>query len=538
MGITRFAVLTGLAAAALAAAPAHARAPDLNPDADRLFAAFNSINSAGCAVSVTQDGQPILEKAYGAADLEHDIPIGPTTVFEAGSVSKQFTAAAILLLVQDGKVRLGEDIRAYLPQMPDYGRPITVEQLLNHTSGLRDWGELAWFQGWPRGNRAYSQADVLDLIYRQRSLNYLPGAEYGYTNSGYNLLAEIVRKVSGQSLADFTAARIFTPLGMTSTAWRDDFRRIVKGRAIAYQRTLAGYQQQMPFEDGYGHGGLLTTVRDLQTWNKSLTTRRLGSFLSSELQRRGVLADGTKITYARGLVVGRFIGAEEVGHTGSTAGYRAWLGRYPAQKLSVAVLCNASDADPLAMGRGVVAGLLPPAPAQPQPIPLADATGRTGLYVSEKTGRPMMIVAGDGGNLRVAGGGTLWPLGADALRLGADEVAFDGRTSLTIKAFDGGRYLYRKTALWRPAVRSLAGFVGTYRNNEIGVTYRVILEGGQLSLRLDQRPQWRVKLTPIYQDAFTLEGNLARFRRDARGKITGLSLGSARVRDLRLAKIG
>ncbi|MCE3289627.1 MAG: hypothetical protein K0R83_1639 [Caulobacter sp.] len=543
MGIFKPAVIaTAVLAAptlALGQAPAVAPAPDRQTQVDRLFAGYSSLESAGCAVSAAQDGKVLVERAYGSADLEHDVPITVATPFEAGSVSKQFTAAAILLLVQDGKVKLTDDVRKHLPELPDYGRPITIDQLLSHTSGLRDWGDLAFWQGWPRTTRAFTQDDVVDLIRRQRSLNYLPGAEYAYTNSGYNLLTEVVRKASGQSLADFTAARIFKPLGMARTSWRNDFRRIVKGRAIAYARTPDGWQQQMPFEEGYGNGGLITTVADLQTWNAALAAQKLGDFLTVEMRRRALLNDGTRTTYARGVVVQTWNGQEEISHSGSTGAYRAWLGYYPRQRLSVAVLCNASDANATVLGRGLALTVLPPAPPEPPGQPLMGPTSRAGLYVNERTGRPLLLVADANAamGLRVAGGGPLWPLTADSVRFGADELTF-GKDSLTQKTFEGDRYLYRRTPLWRPTAQQLAPFVGRYRSDEIGVTYSVSRKGAGLTLKLEDRPTVVVLMNPVYRDAFDLRGNLARFRRDANGKVITLSLGSGRVRDLRLRKIG
>lgn len=547
MGIFKSAMIVTVALAAptlaLGQAPA-AVAPDRSStdrvaQVDRLFAAYNSLESAGCAVSAAQDGKVLVERAYGAADLEHDVPITLATPFEAGSVSKQFTAAAILLLVQDGRVKLTDDVRKYLPELPDYGRPITIDQLLSHTSGLRDWGDLAFWQGWPRTTRAFTQDDVVDLIRRQRGLNYLPGAEYAYTNSGYNLLTEVVRKASGQSLADFTAARIFKPLGMTRTSWRNDFRRIVKGRAIAYARTADGWQQQMPFEEGYGNGGLITTVADLQTWNAALASQKLGDLVTVEMRRRAVLNDGTRITYARGVVVQTWNGQEEISHAGATGAYRAWLGYYPRQRLSVAVLCNASDANPTVLGRGVAMTALPPPPPEPPGQMLANPAGRTGLYVNERTGRTLLLVADANTpqGIRVAGGGPLWPLTPDSARFGADELIF-GQGVLTQKTFEGDRYLYRRTPLWAPTTVQLAPFVGRYRSDEIGVTYTVTRGQGGLVLKLEERPTVVVPMNPVYRDAFDLRGNLARFRRDEKGRIVTLSLGSGRVRDLRLRKIG
>jgi CubicO group peptidase (beta-lactamase class C family) len=348
-------------------APADARAR-----IDAVFARFNHTDTPGCAVGVSLAGDTVASLAYGMADLEHDVPLRPDSIFEPGSVTKQFTAAAVLLLAEQGKLSLDDPARKYLPELPDYGTPLTIRHLLNHTSGLRDWGSLEAIAGWPRTTRAYTHDHVLDILSRQRALNYPPGAEYSYTNSGYNLAAILVGRVSGKPLAEFTRDAIFQPLGMTSTSWRDDYRRIVKGRAIAYSQNGAALRQLMPFEDVHGNGGLLTTVADLLRWNQKFT-------LAHQLDRP-TLTDGRTIRYAAGLMVLRYKGLDEISHSGTTAGYNAWLGRYPAQQLSVAVLCNSSAANGTQLGHAVADTYLGDLAKAAPPAPLHLTT--PGLYRS------------------------------------------------------------------------------------------------------------------------------------------------------------
>jgi CubicO group peptidase (beta-lactamase class C family) len=349
----------------LLAAQAAVAVPEASVDA--VFARWTN-ETPGCAVGVSRDGKPVLQKAYGMADLEHDIPNEPETIFEAGSVSKQFTAAAILLLAKDGKLSLDDPARKYVPELPDYGRPLTIRHMLQHTSGLRDWGELASIAGWPRGSRAHTHDHALDIIRRQKSLNFTPGTQYSYSNSGYNLAAIIVSRVSGMSFAEFSRQRIFEPLGLTRTSWRDDYRRIVKDRAIAYSPAGDGYRLNMPFEDVHGNGGLLTTVGDLLTWNEHFVTPKIGDAAFVALQQEpGKFTDGKPHTYAMGLMVRPYRGVPEVAHSGSTAGYRAHLTRFPDQKVSVAVLCNAGNAQAtqyaMAVADMYLAGSIEPAPA-------------------------------------------------------------------------------------------------------------------------------------------------------------------------------
>jgi CubicO group peptidase (beta-lactamase class C family) len=401
--------------------------PDAAARVDAVFAAFAHPDTPGCAVGISIDDKPVLTSAYGMADLEHDVPIRPNTIFEAGSVSKQFTAMAVLLLAQQGKVSLDDNVRKYLPELPDYDTPVTIRHLLNHTSGLRDWGSLEAIAGWPRTTREYTHAHVLEILSRQKALNYTPGAEYSYTNSGYNLAAILVQRVSGKSLAEFTRERIFQPLGMTSTSWRDDFRRIVKNRAIAYQQRGDSIRQLMPFENIYGNGGLLTTVGDLLKWNANFATAKVGGKdVVAQQQVQSKLNDGRTIAYALGL----FVEGDEIAHSGTTAGYNAWLGRYPKQGVSVAVLCNTSAANGTNLGRAVANVYLgreaqpanrerPPTTSwQPTPDQLASFAG---TYTSDEIETTLRVAVEDGKlviHRRPADTITLTPTGTDAFSAG------------------------------------------------------------------------------------------------------------------------
>jgi len=325
-------------------APAVAQPQVPTKTVDAIFSRWNN-TTPGCAVGVAVGGTPTLLRAYGMADLEHDVPNTPDTIFEAGSVAKQFTAMAVLLLAGDGRLSLDDPARTYVPELPDYGPPLTIRHMLTHTSGLRDWGSVAAIAGAPRTTRAYTHDHVLDIVSRQKALNFPPGTNWSYSNTGFNLAAIIVSRVSGMSFAEFSQRRIFTPLGMTRTAWRDDHRRIVKGRATAYA-TPGGssYRIEMPFENVHGNGGLLTTVGDLLKWNENFVAPKVGTrALLAEMQRVARLADGRELDYALGLYARTEGGVRNVFHSGSTAGYRAHLNRFPEAHTSVAVLCNASD---------------------------------------------------------------------------------------------------------------------------------------------------------------------------------------------------
>jgi len=417
--MTRLLIGMITAAAALSLAGSQAPAPtttttDRTAQVDTVFARFTS-TTPGCAVGVGLDGRPALQRAYGMADLEHDVPNGAGTIFEAGSVSKQFTAAAVLLLARDGKLSLDDAVRKYIPELPDYGVPLTIRHILTHTSGLRDWGEVAGIAGWPRGRRVHTHAHVLDIVSRQKALNFTPGTDWSYSNTGYNLAAIIVSRVSGQTFADFSRDRLFRPLGMTHTSWRDDYTRIVKGRAVAYDSTPDGYHEDMPFENVHGNGGLLTTVGDLLRWNENFVTPAVGdaAFIKEE-QAPGRFNDGRAHDYAFGLYVRPWRGVPEVSHSGSTAGYRAFLARYPDQHLSVAVLCNAGDANATqyahAVAEAYLGGVLKPAAAPAGggrgagqgtaafQADAADVASYPGRYTSDEA-ETVLTVAKDGADL-------------------------------------------------------------------------------------------------------------------------------------------
>ena len=537
------ALATGLSALGSPAAPDPAKV-------DALFSKWTS-KTPGCAVGVSEGGRPVLARAYGMADLEHDVPNTPDTIFEAGSVSKQFTAAAVLLLARDGKLSLDDQARRYIPELPDYGKPLTIRHLLTHTSGLRDWGEVEAIAGWPRTTRVYTHAHVLEIVSRQKSLNFEPGTNWSYCNTGYNLAAVIVSRVSGMTFADFCRTRIFEPLGMTQTSWRDDFRRIVKGRAIAYSETKETYRQNMPFENVHGNGGLLTTVGDLLKWNENAVTQKVGDpeFLREELQP-GRFNDGKAHDYALGLYIRTFMNVPEVGHSGSTAGYRAYLARFPKQHVSVAVLCNVSSGDAdryahetaaLYLGNALVAPQRQPAvdPARDDAPRQSVLSSRAGLYRNRVTGMPLGVTYKDR-QLSLEGGSA-----PANLLVGDSETHFESPATGRKYEFDsrgvrvanpnGTIDLFERVEPATPTVADAAGLTGTYVSDEAETVLEVALDGNALVVK--RRPDTLLVLRPVYEDAFSAQGlGLVRFRRDAAGKVVALSVTADRVWDMRFTR--
>ncbi len=509
---------------ALAAAVATPAAAQEGTGLDAVFGRWSG-DGPGCTIGVEQPGAPPITRSWGLAELEHRVPATPDTVYEAGSVSKQFTAAAVLLLADDGLLSLDDDVRRWLPELPDYGRTITIRHMLNHTSGLRDWGAVVALEGWPRGSRAMEQSQVLEVVARQRALNFEPGSEWLYSNSGYNLAAIIVARVSGQSFADFTRDRLFAPLGMTKTRWRDDYTAVVAGRAEAYALAADGYHEAMPFENAHGNGGLLTTVGDLLIWNRALTEGRLN--LSDRLAQPGAAA-GRLTHYGLGLERGVHAGRTEIAHGGATGGYRSWLARYPEQGMSIALLCNTADANPEMLGRQV-AGLFLPAPPVESPYVPTDPAPE-GLFASTRTGEPFGLRMTPQGPSVIPGARLLTPVGPDIWRLGAEELRFEGDDRFVRVTGDGDTLVYERRQPVAPDPEALAVFAGDYASDEARARWTLRVIDGRLALDQGGRPP--LIMAPTYQDVFVAPGFVVRFDRNAAGEVTTLHVNAGRARDV------
>jgi len=517
---------------------------DLRARIDTIFARWDSSDTPGCSVGLSDRDRIVLERAYGMADLEHNAANRPDTIFEAGSVSKQFTAAAVLLLAQEGKLSLDDQARKYVPELPDYGVSLTIRHLLLHTSGLRDWGNIVAMAGWPRWTREYTHANVLDILRRQHALNFEPGTDWSYSNSGYNLAAIIVSRTSGETFAEFTRRRIFEPLGMTHTSWRDNYRRIVQHRAIGYSERRGEFWQDMPFEDVYGNAGLLTTVGDLLRWNRNFTAMKVGGPELVRLEEApGTLDDGRQLDYGYGLRFREYGGQSVVAHSGSTAGYSAYLLRFPELRVSVSVLCNVTSAD---VGRyaytvaSEYVGNRFKAASRPEAVELPEAIlrVRTGLYRSLKTGEPLQVTV-DGKALRV-GGGQAIPTSATTFVRGGTEITFDGEGTspspgLRFANANGTREAFERVEPATPDAAALAAYAGVYWSDEVEVSLGIAVENGGLVIM--RRPDTKAPLAPTYADAFDSALGLVRFRRDAAGAVVGLSLGDSRAWDVAFQRV-
>ncbi len=312
---------------------------------DTLFSAYAHSGSPGCGVAVYQQGAMTFSRGYGFANLTYDVGITPSTRFTVGSVSKQFTAASIALLVQAGRISLDDDVRKYIPEFPEYTPAVKVRHLVHHTSGLRDFWELVSLAGM-RNDDGYGVDDMFALAARQKGLNFVPGSEYRYSNTGYLTLGVLVQRVTGQSLRRFADSAFFRPLGMRETLFLDDHNEIIPRRAAAYSPNAGGWRVDVWNNDLVGQGGIVTTLADLQRWDENFYDAKVGGRAFVDLmQTTEPLTSGTANDYAFGLTVESYRGLKLVQHTGATGGYRAALYRFPEQHTSVAMLCNASTAN-------------------------------------------------------------------------------------------------------------------------------------------------------------------------------------------------
>jgi len=337
-------VALGAAGGRVGAQPRLTQLDSANRWVDSIFAPYSSTSSPGCAVGVVRDGQLAFAKGYGMADLEHDTPITPSTRFYIASLSKQFTAMSIVLLAQEGRLSLDDWVRRWVPQVPSFGAPITLRQLLHHTSGLRDYFTLLALSGWP-SDGLLTEPQFIDLVSRQKNLNFTPGDEFLYSNTGYALLAMVVERASGQSLRDYAADHIFKPLGMAHTEFRDDHTQLIPHRAVGYQATATGFRLSQPELDVVGDGGVFSTVEDLAKWDANFESGRVGGKEGvAELEEPGRLNNGQTIPYALALTLGDMAGMGTFSHRGAYGGYRSAMLMIPSRHLDVITLCNTSGA--------------------------------------------------------------------------------------------------------------------------------------------------------------------------------------------------
>jgi len=550
------ATLAALAAPLGAQSAAAAPTPS-TPEArvDAVFAAFDRTDSPGCAVGVYRDGRLAYARGYGMANLELHVGNSSETAFDIGSTAKQFAAFSILLLARDGKLSVDDDIRKYVPEIPDYGTRITIRHLLTHTSGLRDYLELMDLEG-VREEDLTTEQDALDILSRQKALNFPPGSEHLYSNSGYFLLSIIVKRASGESLRDFAQERIFGPLGMTHTQYDEDHTRLISNRATGYApREGGGFGISMSDFEQNGDGGILTTVEDLQRWDENFYQPRIGDpDLIARMQTPGKLNNGKALTYAFGLSVGKNRGLRTVSHGGAWVGYRAQLLRYPDQHFSVACLCNLSTSNPSRLASKIAEIYLgdlmekeaaPPAAATDQAFTpsesdlaaLAGAYRETSsgavLFLSSARGRLLMEIEGERVPLSAAA-----PNRFESTQEGLSLLALPSparRPRLEVREEGEGTRSFEPIDSWTPAAADLQAFAGAYASDEVAAVFRFTIKDGQLVLRHRTIPAnpWK----PTLKNSFSEGYRRATFQRDKAGKVTGFKLDAGRVRGIVFRKI-
>jgi CubicO group peptidase (beta-lactamase class C family) len=521
---------------------------------DQLFAPWDVPGSPGAALAIARDGEIVYEQGYGLAQLEYEVPMTPTTVFHVASVSKQFTAFAVAMLADGGKLSLDDDIRTHLPEVPDFGDTITIRHLIHHTSGLRDQWVLLAMAGW-RLDDVITRDQIMRLVRRQRELNFKPGAEYLYCNTGYTLLAEIVERVTGQSFAEWTAENIFQPLEMKNTHFHDDHQLVVPNRAYSYARRGDGYRKAVLSYANVGATSLFTTVRDLVKWEENLSNGKVGGPAVIEaMHTRGILNDGDTLSYAFGLGIGEYRGLRTVGHSGGDAGFRSYVVRFPEEDFAVVVLSNLGDFSPSSMARRVADVYLADRLEDEEPEPTAEPEPeRPAVEVDPvvyddyagdyQIGAEVVTILRDDDRLWARAPGEprieLVPESETRFFVPARDsyVSFERDEAGEVNRFiatQGDEELEaRRIEPFAPDESGLAEYTGEYYSEELGTTYRLVVRDGALvATHIRHDP---ITLRPATPDAFngdTWFFGQVHFERNAGGSITGFRVTSGRVRNL------
>jgi CubicO group peptidase (beta-lactamase class C family) len=510
---------------------------------DRVFAEYAKPGSPGCAVGVIRDGNLIYRKGYGMGSVELGVALSPESVFYMGSVSKQFTAAAVVLAQEQGYLKLDDNVRKYIPEIPDYGYTITLREMLLHTSGFRDFLSLFALAGRDVGG-IHSRAEIIDMIARQKGLNNVPGEAWLYSNTNYYLLGIVIERTTKRSLNEFATENIFKPLGMMHTGFYDDHRLVLPGRVAAYDPGKDG-KVLVDWSTSYdivGAGGLMSTVDDLLLWDRNFYENKLGKgTLVKELQTKGVLNDGKQISYALGLQVESYRGLPTVEHDGGLYGYRTNILRFPDQQFTAVCLCNLSNTNPHDLSRRIadiyldaeLRRAVTSEPATPNEKGFPDANQFAGKYLDSRKHFTYTFSAADG--QLMAWGAKLRRVGPNQFRdLGTGTITFEGsgadmKATLEMdgKAFFAGQ----RIEPLQLSATELAAYKGDYQSAELEATYTLKVEQGKLTLRNGWNPA--ENLTPLTKDGFESDeyGTIV-FRRDANGQVGGFRVNTVEARDI------
>jgi len=471
-------------------------------------------------------------------------------------MSKQFTAAAIVMLAQERKLSLDDEVRKYVPELPDFGAPVTLRQLVYHTSGLRDQWELLGLAGWRYSLDLITDDDVLSIMSRQKDLNFPPGSKHMYSNTGYTLLAQVVKRVSGQSFREFTTSRIFQPLGMRNTHFRDDHAEIVKNMAYGYVPAKDTFRISITNFDTVGATSLLTTIEDLALWDENFYNPRVGGpEMIRQMLERGKLSDGEQLDYAFGLVIGKHRGLATVDHAGGDAGYRSDMIRFPDQHFTAVCLCNRADSNPSELTLQVAEIYLA------KEMTAADKVGagsgktvqlapeklaaKVGTYIKAEGGQTLSITLKDDKLHITPGAGEdsyeMNALSENDFRLATAPIDFKfealkpgGPLRLIVKHGEDKPEVFEAVSPFTPSTSELSSCVGFYYSEEIEPIYVMKIDDGKLVLHtLKNKPD---TLRPITPDLFAGSIGTIRFKRNGQSQVSGFVLNADHVRNMRFQK--
>lgn len=548
--------LLGCALTTLAASvPVFAQNGDVRR-VDSIFAQYDTPGSPGAAVVVVRDGRTLFEKGYGYANLEHGVRITPATVFDVASVSKQFAGLAIAMLVDQGRIRLSDDVRRYLPELHPFRDTIRIDHLVHHTSGIRDWPGGLGIAGW-RMDDVIAFDQILRFAFNQRTLNFTPGAEYTYSNTGYNLLAEVVQRVTGMSFRAWTEDNLFRPLGMTSTHFHDDHSMVVDGRAYGYGRSGGGYTAISNNLTALGSSSMYSSARDLAKWVTNFDDATVGGAKAMALMRtQGRLNSGAQIAYAFGVSHGTHRGQPTLSHSGSWAGFSTFVLHLPRQRAGVIVLANtpmntgaaAHAIASIFLDRELAAETASPATAASGPeveVPGATLERYTGVYrlgpawyVTIRRDGSRLYTRATAENefpLSARSATSFWVAGYNtAMAFSLDTAT--GTVSMLYRGRRIPRITEREPGI--PAGAPARDLAGTYVSHELGTSYTVRVSGDSLSL-------WHfrhgvIPLTRAWGDDYHASPFFLRsvaFQRDRAGRVTGFVVNAGeRVRDVGFVK--
>ena len=510
----------------------YAASTTANASIDELFDEYSDV-TPGCSIAASHNSKVVFSESYGMANLELNVPLTSSSVFNVASVSKQFTAAAVATLLLEGKLELDTRIVDHFPELGAIHKEVTVEHLVRHTSGIRDYIPLLILRGqdW---DDSRSKKELLSLIASQKRLNFSPGGEWDYSNSGYILLAWLVEKISGKAFGEYVAEKIFEPAGMRVSQFRTDYR-VIPNRATDYEKEDQ-WMHVFSRETVAGDGALYTTPDELLKWHEHLYSDR-GESLRKLMHQVGKFKDGSDVNYAFGIELGRRAGMETVSHGGSTGGYRSFLLRIPSERFSVAVACNRSDANPYRIAAGVTSALLSgfaPEHGEYAEQSVADFVGSYEIF-------PGNLLKFESRESR------LYKAGADnsLLAIGKDRF-YDTQNSEYIdfvRNADAEVVSVQRTDFGRPREHikvadeiefERSEYVGTYYSESLHAQYTFSLDQGALYCSVAfAEPR---KVIARANDDLEAFGRRFKFTRDEEGNLTGFELDGYRVRNISFRK--